>query len=76
MKVRGKSTQAARRASAKVLRQEGVSWRSPDLPSHLLPSTFGPQDYKKFWAGLQGCTLYFYNSNRDSQVRMGMRLKT
>ncbi|XP_005661390.1 signal-transducing adaptor protein 2 isoform X4 [Sus scrofa] len=25
------------------------------------------QDYKKFWAGLQGLTLYFYNSNRDSQ---------
>ncbi|XP_044899908.1 signal-transducing adaptor protein 2 isoform X2 [Felis catus] len=25
------------------------------------------QDYKKFWAGLKGCTLYFYNSNRDSQ---------
>lgn len=32
-------------------------------------STSDPQDYKKFWAGLQGRTLYFYNSNRDSQVK-------
>ncbi|XP_075854240.1 signal-transducing adaptor protein 2 isoform X2 [Microcebus murinus] len=24
-------------------------------------------DYKKFWAGLQGLTIYFYNSNRDFQ---------
>uniref|UniRef100_A0A8C0QFL6 Signal transducing adaptor family member 2 n=1 Tax=Canis lupus familiaris TaxID=9615 RepID=A0A8C0QFL6_CANLF len=42
------------------------------LPSHYYESFLekkGPhdQDYKKFWAGLQGCTLYFYNSNRDSQ---------
>ena len=36
-------------------------------------STSGPQDYKKFWAGLQGLTLYFYNSNRDTKVRMGMK---
>ncbi|XP_049644269.1 signal-transducing adaptor protein 2 [Suncus etruscus] len=29
----------------------------------------GPQDqdYKKFWAGLHGLTIYFYNSNRDTQ---------
>uniref|UniRef100_A0A673UFJ1 Signal transducing adaptor family member 2 n=1 Tax=Suricata suricatta TaxID=37032 RepID=A0A673UFJ1_SURSU len=40
--------------------------KNPDFPSHLL-FLFGPQDYKKFWAGLQGCTLYFYNSNRASQ---------
>ncbi|XP_027440193.1 signal-transducing adaptor protein 2 isoform X1 [Zalophus californianus] len=42
------------------------------LPSHYYESFLekkgpGDQDYKKFWAGLQGCTLYFYNSNRDSQ---------
>ncbi|XP_039103581.1 signal-transducing adaptor protein 2 isoform X2 [Hyaena hyaena] len=42
------------------------------LPSHYYESFLekkGPcdRDYKKFWAGLQGCTLYFYNSNRDSQ---------
>lgn len=29
----------------------------------------GPQDpdYKKFWAGLHGLTIYFYNNNRDIQ---------
>ncbi|XP_073743285.1 signal-transducing adaptor protein 2 isoform X3 [Callorhinus ursinus] len=42
------------------------------LPSHYYESFLekkgpGDQDYKKFWAGIQGCTLYFYNSNRDSQ---------
>ncbi|XP_045058489.1 signal-transducing adaptor protein 2 isoform X3 [Desmodus rotundus] len=42
------------------------------LPSHYHESYLekkGPRDqnYKKFWAGLQGLTLYFYNSNRDSQ---------
>ncbi|XP_042833196.1 signal-transducing adaptor protein 2 isoform X1 [Panthera tigris] len=42
------------------------------LPSHYYENFLekkGPcdRDYKKFWAGLQGCTLYFYNSNRDSQ---------
>ncbi|XP_066200509.1 signal-transducing adaptor protein 2 isoform X3 [Saccopteryx leptura] len=42
------------------------------LPSHYHESFLekkGPRDrdYKKFWAGLQGLTLYFYNSNRDSQ---------
>ncbi|XP_006868991.1 PREDICTED: signal-transducing adaptor protein 2 [Chrysochloris asiatica] len=42
------------------------------LPSHYHESFLekkGPrdQDYKKFWAGLQGLTLYFYNSNRDFQ---------
>uniref|UniRef100_A0A2K5IET4 SH2 domain-containing protein n=1 Tax=Colobus angolensis palliatus TaxID=336983 RepID=A0A2K5IET4_COLAP len=38
-------------------------------PDHLTSSfcTSGPQDYKKFWAGLQGLTIYFYNSNRDFQ---------
>nr|XP_045236405.1 signal-transducing adaptor protein 2 isoform X6 [Macaca fascicularis] len=38
-------------------------------PGHLTSSfcTSGPQDYKKFWAGLQGLTIYFYNSNRDFQ---------
>lgn len=45
-------------------------------PRHLTSFSFsnsGPQDYKKFWAGLQGLTLYFYSSNRDSQVRMEMK---
>ncbi|XP_025772153.1 signal-transducing adaptor protein 2 [Puma concolor] len=42
------------------------------LPSHYYENFLekkGPcdRDYKKFWAGLKGCTLYFYNSNRDSQ---------
>nr|XP_008508835.1 PREDICTED: signal-transducing adaptor protein 2 [Equus przewalskii] len=42
------------------------------LPSHYHESFLekkGPrdQDYRKFWAGLRGLTLYFYKSNRDSQ---------
>ncbi|XP_003421947.1 signal-transducing adaptor protein 2 [Loxodonta africana] len=42
------------------------------LPSHYHENFLekkGPQDrdYRKFWAGLQGLTLYFYNSNRDFQ---------
>uniref|UniRef100_A0A8C9ACK4 Signal transducing adaptor family member 2 n=1 Tax=Prolemur simus TaxID=1328070 RepID=A0A8C9ACK4_PROSS len=42
------------------------------LPSHYYESFLekkGPcdRDYKKFWAGLQGLTIYFYNSNRDFQ---------
>ncbi|XP_052498918.1 signal-transducing adaptor protein 2 isoform X3 [Budorcas taxicolor] len=42
------------------------------LPLHYYESFLekkGPrdQDYKKFWAGLQGLTLYFYNSNRDTK---------
>ncbi|KAB0358515.1 hypothetical protein FD754_002671 [Muntiacus muntjak] len=42
------------------------------LPSHYYESFLekkGPRDrdYKKFWAGLQGLTLYFYNNNRDSK---------
>lgn len=48
----------------------------PEVPSFAsLPaslSTFDPQDYRKFWAGLQGLTIYFYNNNRDVQVRTGM----
>lgn len=72
VKISGKSIQAARTVSAKVLRQEWVSWRQPEF-AFSSSANFGPQDYKKFWAGLQGCTLYFYNSNRDSQVRMGRR---
>ncbi|XP_062815861.1 signal-transducing adaptor protein 2 [Anolis carolinensis] len=27
----------------------------------------GEKDYKKYWAGLHGLTLYFYNTNRDVQ---------
>ncbi|XP_036315822.1 signal-transducing adaptor protein 2 isoform X1 [Pipistrellus kuhlii] len=42
------------------------------LPSHYHESFLekkGPRDrdYRKFWAGLRGLTVYFYNSNRDSQ---------
>ncbi|XP_043767858.1 signal-transducing adaptor protein 2 [Cervus elaphus] len=42
------------------------------LPSHYYESFLekkGPRDrdYKKFWAGLQGLTLYFYNNNRDTK---------
>ncbi|XP_058393670.1 signal-transducing adaptor protein 2 isoform X1 [Diceros bicornis minor] len=42
------------------------------LPSHYHESFLekkGPRDqhYRKFWAGLRGLTLYFYNSNRDFQ---------
>ncbi|XP_068836494.1 signal-transducing adaptor protein 2 isoform X2 [Capricornis sumatraensis] len=42
------------------------------LPLHYYESFLekkGPRDrdYKKFWAGLQGLTLYFYNSNRDTK---------
>ncbi|XP_021488571.1 signal-transducing adaptor protein 2 [Meriones unguiculatus] len=41
-------------------------------PSHYYESFLekkGPcdQDYRKFWAGLQGLTICFYNSNRDLQ---------
>lgn len=51
------------------------------LPSHYYESFLekkGPydQDYKKFWAGLQGLTLYFYNSNRDSQYMEKLDLGT
>ncbi|XP_022413003.1 signal-transducing adaptor protein 2 isoform X2 [Delphinapterus leucas] len=54
------------------------------LPSHYHESFLekkGPRDwdYKKFWAGLQGLTLYFYSSNRDSQhmekLDLGMFVK-
>ncbi|XP_053435686.1 signal-transducing adaptor protein 2 isoform X3 [Nycticebus coucang] len=42
------------------------------LPSHYYESFLekkGPLDqvYQKFWAGLQGLNIYFYNSNRDCQ---------
>ncbi|XP_007949234.1 signal-transducing adaptor protein 2 [Orycteropus afer afer] len=41
-------------------------------PSHYYEGFLekkGPRDqeYRKLWAGLQGLTLYFYNSNRDFQ---------
>ncbi|XP_035142720.3 signal-transducing adaptor protein 2 isoform X3 [Callithrix jacchus] len=42
------------------------------LPSHYYESFLEKKapcdrDYKKFWAGLQGLTIYFYNSKRDFQ---------
>ncbi|XP_027707068.1 signal-transducing adaptor protein 2 isoform X1 [Vombatus ursinus] len=44
----------------------------PILPSHYYEGFLekkGPKDrdYKKFWAGLQGLTIYLYISNRDPQ---------
>lgn len=53
-------------------------------PEHYYESYLekkGPrdQDFKKLWAGLQGVTLYFYNSNRDVQpvekLDLGMFVK-
>ncbi|XP_061044864.1 signal-transducing adaptor protein 2 isoform X4 [Eubalaena glacialis] len=57
---------------ALALRPRRVPKPKSSLPSHYHESFLekkGPRDrdYKKFWAGLQGLTLYFYNSNRDSQ---------
>ncbi|XP_052602873.1 signal-transducing adaptor protein 2 isoform X6 [Peromyscus californicus insignis] len=50
-------------------------------PSHYYESFLekkGPcdQDYRKFWAGLQGLAICFYNSNRDVQVleKLDLRL--
>lgn len=43
------------------------------IPPQLSPFFSGPQDYRKFWAGLQGLAICFYNSNRDLQVRKGMQ---
>uniref|UniRef100_A0A8C0XU38 SH2 domain-containing protein n=1 Tax=Castor canadensis TaxID=51338 RepID=A0A8C0XU38_CASCN len=50
-------------------------------PSHYYESFLekkGPcdQDYKKFWAGLQGLTICFYNSNRDFQPLEKLDLRT
>nr|XP_023500201.1 signal-transducing adaptor protein 2 isoform X2 [Equus caballus] len=64
----GKSIQTEKTASAKILGQSGCDG-GPQL-CHFTSfsfSTSGPQDYRKFWAGLRGLTLYFYKSNRDSQ---------
>ncbi|XP_057397714.1 signal-transducing adaptor protein 2 isoform X2 [Balaenoptera acutorostrata] len=57
---------------ALALRPPRVPKPKSGLPSHYHESFLekkGPRDrdYKKFWAGLQGLTLYFYNSYRDSQ---------
>lgn len=50
-------------------------------PSHYHESFLekkGPldKDYRKFWAGLQGLTIYFYNSNRDFQALEKLDLRT
>ncbi|XP_067590249.1 signal-transducing adaptor protein 2 isoform X7 [Pseudorca crassidens] len=69
---------------ALALRPPRVPKPKRSLPSHYHESFLekkGPRDrdYKKFWAGLQGLTLYFYNSNRDSQhmekLDLGMFVK-
>lgn len=50
-------------------------------PSHYYESFLekkGPcdQDYRRFWAGLQGPTIYFYSSNRDFQPLEKLELRT
>ncbi|XP_063085258.1 signal-transducing adaptor protein 2 isoform X2 [Cavia porcellus] len=50
-------------------------------PSHYHESFLekkGPSDpdYRKFWAGLQGLTIYFYNNNRDVQPLEKLDLRT
>ncbi|KAM6167570.1 signal-transducing adaptor protein 2 [Erethizon dorsatum] len=50
-------------------------------PSHYHESFLekkGPydRDYRKFWTGLQGLTIYFYNSNRDIQPLEKLDLRT
>ncbi|XP_047388513.1 signal-transducing adaptor protein 2 isoform X2 [Sciurus carolinensis] len=50
-------------------------------PSHYYEGFLekrGPrdQDYRKFWAGLQGLTIYFYGSNRDFQHLEKLDLRT
>ncbi|EHB14616.1 Signal-transducing adaptor protein 2 [Heterocephalus glaber] len=50
-------------------------------PSHYHESFLekkGPsdQDYRKFWTGLRGLTIYFYNSNRDVQPLEKLDLRT
>ncbi|XP_021100648.1 signal-transducing adaptor protein 2 isoform X4 [Heterocephalus glaber] len=50
-------------------------------PSHYHESFLekkGPsdQDYRKFWTGLRGLTIYFYNSNRDIQPLEKLDLRT
>nr|XP_004655015.1 signal-transducing adaptor protein 2 isoform X2 [Jaculus jaculus] len=50
-------------------------------PSHYYESFLekkGPcdQDYRRFWAGLQGPTIYFYSSNRDFQPLEKIELRT
>uniref|UniRef100_A0A8C6RSY9 Signal transducing adaptor family member 2 n=1 Tax=Nannospalax galili TaxID=1026970 RepID=A0A8C6RSY9_NANGA len=57
---------AAALSPPRVPKPKGVA------PAHYYESFLekkGPcdQDYRKFWAGLQGLTIYFYNSNRDFQ---------
>lgn len=77
MMIWEKSIQTEKTASAKILGQSGYDG-GPQL-CHFTSfsfSTSGPQDYRKFWAGLRGLTLYFYKSNRDSQVRMRRELKS
>ncbi|XP_032989407.1 signal-transducing adaptor protein 2 isoform X2 [Rhinolophus ferrumequinum] len=66
---------------ASALRPPRVPKPKCALPSHYYESFLekkGPcdQDYKKFWAGLQGLTLYFYNSNRDFQYMEKLDLGT
>nr|XP_021532433.1 signal-transducing adaptor protein 2 [Aotus nancymaae] len=57
---------------ASALRPPRVPRPKGVLPSHYYESFLEKKapcdrDYKKFWAGLQGLTIYFYNSNRDFQ---------
>ncbi|VCW84592.1 unnamed protein product, partial [Gulo gulo] len=68
----GAPTGGRGQAMASALSPPRVPKHKGALPSHYYESFLEKkephdQDYKKFWAGLHGCTLYFYNSNRDSQ---------
>lgn len=65
----GKSMEAQGTARAKMLQQGRVYWAYPTSAFSLL---LWSQDYRKFWAGLQGLAICFYNSNRDLQVRKGI----
>ncbi|XP_028908337.1 signal-transducing adaptor protein 2 [Ornithorhynchus anatinus] len=57
-------------------------WKSKSsLPCHYYEGYLekkGPKDrdFKKFWAGLQGLTLYFYNNIRDPQYVEKVDLET
>ncbi|XP_033615203.1 signal-transducing adaptor protein 2 isoform X2 [Fukomys damarensis] len=68
-------------AMASALSPPRVPKPKATQPSHYHESFLekkGPldKDYRKFWAGLQGLTIYFYNSNRDFQPLEKLDLRT
>nr|XP_056723577.1 signal-transducing adaptor protein 2 [Euleptes europaea] len=50
-----------------VAPQTGHSGKPGIDPGEPGESLSGGMEYKKFWAGLRGLILYFYNTNRDIQ---------